>query len=90
MPHVEPGELGRVACRQPCVFPGVPQGHRNTPHHPRAACPVMISDVLLSQACAFLAMARIDTFVGSQMPAVQRRMLIDMTMFDSRVLRDVT
>jgi hypothetical protein len=49
----------------------------------------MIGDVSLGQASPLFPVPRVDTLVRGQMPGVQRCMLFDMAVFDSRVLRDV-
>ena len=49
----------------------------------------MIGDVPLGQARPLFAVPRVDTLVRGQMPAVQRRMLFDMAVFDSCVLGGV-
>ena len=78
-----------MADRHPQVLPGVPYGHGHTPRHHRVGCPFMIGDVPRGQARPLVAVPRVDTFVRGQMPTVQRRMLFDMAVFDSRVLRSV-
>ena len=88
VPHGQPGVLRRVADLHPQVLPGVPCAHGHTPRH-RAGCPFMIGDVPLGQARVLFAVPRVETLVRGQMPARQRRMLLDMAVFDSRVLRGV-
>jgi len=90
VPCRQPGQFGRVAERKPQVLPGVPSGQRDTPRHRRGGCPLMVGDVPLGQASVLLAVPCVQTLVRGQMPAVQRRMLFDMSVFNSRVFRDVS
>jgi hypothetical protein len=90
VPRRQPGQLGRVAEREPQVLSGVPSGQRDTPCHHRGGCPLMVGDVPLRQASVLLAVPCVQTLVRGQMPAVQRRMLFDMAVFNSRVFRDVS
>jgi hypothetical protein len=89
VPHVEPGELGRVADRDPQVLPGVANGHGHTPNFHRVGCPFMLGHVPLGQTRPLFAVSRIDALVRGEVPVVQSRMFFDMAVFDSRVLRDV-
>jgi hypothetical protein len=89
VPHGQPGELGRVAERKTQVLTGVPSGRRHPPRHQSTGCSFVIGDVILRQSQVLFVVPCIQTLVRRQMPAVQRRMLLGMAVFDRRVLRDV-
>jgi len=89
VPRDQPGVLGLVANLHPQVLRGVPCGHGHTPRHPRTGCPFMIGDVPFGQARVLLAVPRVETLVRGQMPARQRRMLLDVAVFNRGVLPDV-
>jgi hypothetical protein len=49
----------------------------------------MLGDVPLGQARPPFAVPRVDSLVRGQMPAVERRVIFDVAVFDRRVLRNV-
>lgn len=70
MPRIQPGELGRLADRDPEVLPRVPCGHGRPPRRRRVGCPFMIGDVLLGQARMLFAVPLVEFLVRGEMPAV--------------------